>query len=102
MGPWLVTADEVPNPMKTQIVTRVNGEERQNSGTDMMIFDIPFVISYISRFAILQPGDLICTGSPGGSAIDYDPPKYLKSGDHLEIEINCIGMLQNAIEDEKH
>ncbi len=101
MGPWLVTPDEVPNPMKTQIVTRVNGEERQNGSTDMMIFDIPFVISYISRFAFLQPGDLICTGSPGGSAIEYDPPKYLIPGDHLEIEIDCIGTLQNSIEDEK-
>ena len=87
--------------MKTQIVPRVNGEERQNGSTDMMIFDIPFVISYISRFAFLQPGDLICTGSPGGAAIEYDPPKYLTPGDHLEIEIDCVGTLQNSIEDEK-
>ncbi len=100
MGPWIVTADEIADPMTLPIKTRVNGEVRQDGGTDMMIFDIPFVISYISRFAQLEPGDLICTGSPGGSAIEFDPPRYLKPGDLLEVEIDGIGTLQNPIEAE--
>ena len=100
MGPWIVTADEIDDPMKLQIVTRVNGEERQNGGTDMMIFDIPYVISFISRFTQLEPGDLICTGSPGGSAIEHDPPGYLKPGDRLEVQIDGVGLLQNPVEAE--
>jgi len=97
IGPWLVTADEVPDPSKLHITTRVNGEVRQDGGTDMMIFDIPFVIAHISRFTELEPGDMICTGSPGGSAIEFDPPNYLKPGDTLEIEIAPIGTLTNPI-----
>ena len=100
MGPSIVTADEIDDPMKLQIVTRVNGEERQNGGTDMMIFDISYVISFISRFTQLEPGDLICTGSPGGSAIEHDPPGYLKPGDHLEVQIEGVGLLQNPVEAE--
>ena len=100
MGPWIVTADEIADPMKLPIKTRVNGEIRQDGATDMMIFDIPFVISYISRFTRLEPGDLICTGSPGGSAIEFDPPRYLKPGDLLEVEIDGVGTLQNPIEAE--
>ena len=100
MGPWIVTADEIDDPMNLQIVTRVNGEERQNGGTGLMIFDIPFVISYISRFTRLEPGDLICTGSPGGSAIEHDPPGYLKPGDHIEVQIGGVGLLQNLVEPE--
>ncbi|MEE2654673.1 MAG: fumarylacetoacetate hydrolase family protein [Pseudomonadota bacterium] len=98
MGPWIVTPDEILNPMNLKIITRVNGEERQNGNTDMMIFDIPFVISYISRFTMLEPGDLICTGSPGGSAIEHDPPAYLKPGDNLEVQINGVGLLKNPVQ----
>ena len=100
MGPWIVTPDEILNPMNLKIITRVNGEERQNGNTDMMIFDIPFVISYISRFTMLEPGDLICTGSPGGSAIEHDPPAYLKPGDNLEVQIIGIGLLRNPVQTE--
>jgi 2-keto-4-pentenoate hydratase/2-oxohepta-3-ene-1,7-dioic acid hydratase in catechol pathway len=100
MGPAMVTADEIDDPMDLQIVTRVNGEERQNGSTSMMIFDIPFVISYISRFTRLEPGDLICTGSPGGSAIEHDPPGYLKPGDQIEVQIGGIGSLKNLVESE--
>ena len=63
----------------------------------MMIFDIPYVVAFVSRFARLQPGDVICTGSPGGSAIEQDPPGYLKAGDTLEIEISGVGTLNNTI-----
>lgn len=100
MGPVIATADEIADPMKLSIKTRVNGETRQDGGTDMMIFDIPFVISFISRFTQLEPGDLICTGSPGGSAIEFDPPRYLTPGDLLEVEIEGVGTLQNPIEAE--
>ena len=98
MGPAMVTADEIDDPMDLQIVTIVNGEKRQNGSTSMMIFDIPFVISYISRFTRLEPGDLICTGSPGGSAIEHDPPGYLKPGDQIEVQIGGIGSLKNLVE----
>ena len=97
----LASDDEIEDPMKLRIITRVNGEERQNGGTEMMIFDIPFVISYISRFTQLEPGDLICTGSPGGSAIEHDPPGYLEAGDHLEVEIDGIGLLKNSVQGEE-
>lgn len=100
LGPWIATADEIPDPNALHITTKVNGEVRQDGGTDMMIFDIPFVIAYISRFTVLEPGDLICTGSPGGSAIEFDPPRYLTPGDLLEIEIDGIGKLSNPIEAE--
>ena len=100
IGPWMVTADEIADPMKLKIQTRVNGETRQDGNTDMMIFDIKFAISYVSKFCLLQPGDMICTGSPGGSAIEFDPPGYLKPGDKLEVEIEGVGTLRNAIEAE--
>src|SRR5262245_2369370 len=70
IGPWMVTADEITDLGGLTIVTRVNGEVRQNGGTDMMIFDIPFVISHVSQFTWLEPGDIIATGSPGGSAVE--------------------------------
>ena len=100
IGPWVVTADEITDPMDLPIKTLVNGEIRQDGRTDMMIFDIPFVISYISRFTQLEPGDLICTGSPGGSAIEFDPPRYLQPGDLLEVDIDPIGTLRNLVEAE--
>tara|TARA_R110000787_G_scaffold40869_7_gene101108 strand:+ start:326 stop:1183 length:858 start_codon:yes stop_codon:yes gene_type:complete len=100
IGPWMVTADEIADPMKLKIQTRVNGETRQDGNTDMMIFDIKFAISYVSKFCLLQPGDMICTGSPGGSAIEFDPPGYLKPGDKLEVEIEGIGTLRNPVEAE--
>ena len=100
MGPWMVTADEIEDLTKLTIHTEVNGEVRQDGGTDMMIFDVPYVISFISRFTVLEPGDCICTGSPGGSAIEQDPPAYLKPGDSLEVTIDGIGTLRNGIEAE--
>ena len=98
MGPCLVTADEIPDPRKLNICTEVNGEKRQNGSTDMMIFDLPFVISYVSRFTPLEAGDCICTGSPGGSAIEHNPPRYLKPGDNVQVSIEGIGILKNQVE----
>jgi 2-keto-4-pentenoate hydratase/2-oxohepta-3-ene-1,7-dioic acid hydratase in catechol pathway len=100
MGPWIVTADEIADPMKLHINTRVSGETRQDGGADMMICDIPYVIKFVSTITWLEPGDIICTGSPGGSAIEQDPPGYLKPGEVLEVEIPGIGLLRNPIEDE--
>jgi 2-keto-4-pentenoate hydratase/2-oxohepta-3-ene-1,7-dioic acid hydratase in catechol pathway len=100
IGPWMVTADEIADLSKVPIVTRVDGEVRQDGMTDMMIFDIPFVISHISTFTWLEPGDMIATGSPGGSAIESDPPAWLRPGQEIEIEIAPIGVLRNRIEAE--
>ena len=97
IGPYLVTAEEVPDPTKLHITTRLSGEVRQDGGTDLMIFDIPYVISHISRFTWLEPGDVIATGSPGGSAIEMDPPQWMKIGDVLEVEISGIGTLANPV-----
>ncbi len=97
IGPWIVTADEIPDPNALHITTRVNGEVRQDGGTDLMIFQIPFLVSYISNFTQLEPGDIITTGSPGDTAANLDPPLWLKAGDKLEIEISGIGTLENPI-----
>lgn len=101
IGPWMVTRDEIDDLDGLQIRTSVDGETRQDGGSDMMIFKIPFVISHISKFTLLEPGDMIATGSPGGSAIESDPPKWLKNGQSISIDIGPIGTLTNPIADEK-
>jgi 2-keto-4-pentenoate hydratase/2-oxohepta-3-ene-1,7-dioic acid hydratase in catechol pathway len=97
IGPWMVTRDEIDNLDALQIKTSVDGESRQDGGSDMMIFKIPFVISHISKFTWLEPGDMIATGSPGGSAVESDPPKWLKPGENISINIDPIGTLSNPI-----
>jgi 2-keto-4-pentenoate hydratase/2-oxohepta-3-ene-1,7-dioic acid hydratase in catechol pathway len=97
IGPWMTTRDEVDDLDALQIKTTVNGETRQDGGSDMMIFKIPFVISHISKFTWLEPGDMIATGSPGGSAIESDPPKWLKPGEEISITIEPFGTLTNPI-----
>lgn len=97
IGPWMVTRDEISDLDKLHIRTTVNDEVRQDGGSDMMIFKIPFVISYVSQFAWLEPGDIIATGSPGGSAIESKPPKWLKPGERIDIAIDPIGTLSNPI-----
>ncbi len=100
IGPWIATADEVGDPSRLHITTRRNGEVVQDGGTDMMIFDLPYLIAHISKFTWLEPGDMIATGSPGGSIIESDSPDWLKPGDALEVEISGIGALANPIEAE--
>ena len=100
IGPWMVTRDEIDDLDRLQIRTRVDGDLRQDGGTDMMIFKIPFVISHISAFTWLEPGDIIATGSPGGSAIEGDPPRWLEPGQTIEVEIEPIGTLVNPVEAE--
>jgi 2-keto-4-pentenoate hydratase/2-oxohepta-3-ene-1,7-dioic acid hydratase in catechol pathway len=96
MGPWLVTADEMDG-QNTDVKCWVNGELRQDANTKDFIFDIPTLIECISAGITLYPGDLIATGTPAGVGIGYKPPKYLKSGDVVKIEIAGIGVLENPL-----
>ena len=100
VGPWLVTADEVDPMGKLQVITRVNNEERQNDVTDNLMFPFRFLISYLSTFYRLKPGDLIATGTPNGAGARFDPPKYLRDGDVVAVEVPGIGVLSNQIVDE--
>lgn len=97
IGPWMVTRDEVPDPGGLRIVTTVDGEVRQDGTSDMMIFKIPFLIAHISTFAWLAPGDIIATGSPGGSAVEGDPPRWLEPGQTVSVEVAPIGTLTNPV-----
>ena len=101
LGPWMVTADEIPDPTKLTLVTRLNGKEMQRSGTDMLIHSIPAIIEFCSVFTPLSPGDIIATGTPDGIGAKQNPPVWMKAGDVLEIEISSIGTLRNKIADEK-
>jgi len=96
MGPWLVTADEVDSG-DLQVQCWVNGELRQNSNTRDLIFDIPTLIATLSRGMTLLPGDVIATGTPVGVGIGFTPPKFLQSGDKVEVEITGLGRLSNTI-----
>ena len=98
MGPWMVTREAIPDPMHLRIVTRVNGEVRQEGNTKDMIFPIAKLISYMSQMT-LMPGDVIATGSPGGGGL-ANPDWLLKPGDVIECEIEGIGVLRNAVVDE--
>lgn len=96
IGPWLVTADEVgPGPLRVR--TRVNGELRQDDTSDRMIFPIPYLIGYLSTFCTLEAGDVILTGTPSGSGARLDPPRYLKPGDVVEVEVSRVGLLRNTV-----
>jgi len=96
MGPWLVSADECDGT-RTQVKCWVNGEERQNASTTDLIFDIPTLIETLSAGITLYPGDVIATGTPVGVGIGFTPPKYLKAGDVVRIEIDGIGVLENPV-----
>lgn len=99
LGPFLVTVDEIGDrPMR--VTTHVNGELRQDDTTDRMIFKMGPLIAYISRFCALQPGDIIVTGTPTGAGARFDPPRYLRPGDVVSVEVKGIGKLENRVEDE--
>jgi len=100
VGPWMITADELDPMDKLRVITRVNDEERQNDVTDNLMFPFRFLISYLSSFYRLKPGDLIATGTPNGAGARFDPPKYLRQGDEVEVEVPGIGILSNSIIDE--
>ena len=99
IGPWIVTADAMP-PGPMRLKTRVNGEERQNDTTDRLLFPFDFLVSYLSIFTTLEPGDVILTGTPNGAGARFDPPKWLVAGDVVEVEVSGIGVLSNPVADE--
>lgn len=101
LGPWLVAADELDPMGELRVVTRVNGEERQNDTTDNLMFPFRYLVSYLSTFYHLKPGDIIATGTPNGAGARFDPPKYLKNGDVVEVEVAGIGVLRNAVATEE-
>ena len=96
MGPWLVSADEL-DERNTKIQCWVNGELRQDGNTNQMIFDIPTVIESISAGMTLYPGDVIATGTPSGVGMGFKPPRFLKKGDTVKIQIDGIGVLENPV-----
>ena len=100
IGPWLVPFTDAAQLDEARIITRVNGEVRQDDVLSRMMHPIRREIEYISTFMTLEPGDIIVTGTPTGSGARLDPPQYLKPGDVVEIEVNGIGTLRNTIEDE--
>jgi len=97
LGPWLVTADEVGDPRKLRLWSRVNGETRQDGNTDNMVFGVAKLVSYVSEFMSLQPGDVLTTGSPHGVAAGFDPPRWLHPGDVLEMGIDGLGEQRHEI-----
>jgi 2-keto-4-pentenoate hydratase/2-oxohepta-3-ene-1,7-dioic acid hydratase in catechol pathway len=99
-GPCLVTADEIPDPSKLTLTTRLNGLEVQRASTAELIFPVPALIAYISSFTRLMPGDVIATGTPKGVGSARKPQLWMKAGDVLEVEISGIGVLRNRVVDE--
>lgn len=99
-GPWLVPAREIADPQNLRLTTRVNGEVMQDASTQDMIFTIPFLISYISGFTHLEPGDVLATGTPAGVGAGRTPPLWLKPGDSIDIEIENVGTLSNTVKAE--
>ncbi|MDO8703946.1 MAG: fumarylacetoacetate hydrolase family protein [Sulfuricaulis sp.] len=98
MGPAIATADEAPNVGALRVLTRVNGEQRQDALVSSLIFDIPTLIETLSRTLTLEPGDIIATGTPAGVGLGFQPPKYLKPGDLVAITIEPIGTLENPVD----
>ncbi len=96
-GPWLVPAGSVPDPQALTLTTRVNGQVMQHATTAAMIRPVAAIISYISIFTHLEPGDVIATGSPAGSGNGRTPPRWLVPGDRIEVEIDKIGVLANTV-----
>jgi 2-keto-4-pentenoate hydratase/2-oxohepta-3-ene-1,7-dioic acid hydratase in catechol pathway len=96
-GPWITTADEVPDPMDLRLRTWVNGELRQDSSTSDLIFGPRELVEFIGQTCSLRPGDLILTGTPSGVGMALDPPQFLSSGDVIRIEIERLGVIEHAV-----
>lgn len=100
-GPWIVTADEVPDPYALTLTTTVNGEIRQRASTRQLIFDLEEIICYCSQFTTLEPGDVIASGTPGGVGYARTPPAWLEPGDEVVVAIDGVGELSNVVVDEE-
>jgi 2-keto-4-pentenoate hydratase/2-oxohepta-3-ene-1,7-dioic acid hydratase in catechol pathway len=100
LGPYMVSSDELDPMSELRLMTRVNGEERQNDTTANLMFPFDYLISYVSSFCRLKPGDIIATGTPNGAGARFNPPKYLRRGDVVEVEVAEIGILRNTVADE--
>ncbi len=97
VGPWLVTADEIPDVNALAMTLDVNAERRQNGTTANMIFKIPFLLAYVTKFMVLEPGDIVTTGTPAGVALGMNPPKWLAAGDILTLSIAHLGTQRQTI-----
>jgi 2-keto-4-pentenoate hydratase/2-oxohepta-3-ene-1,7-dioic acid hydratase in catechol pathway len=100
-GPWLVTTDEIPDPAMLEMTGRLNGEVMQHTSIGDLLYDIPYLVAYLSSFSVLKPGDVIATGTPSGVGFTRKPPLWMKTGDVFEIEISSIGILRNTVADEE-
>lgn len=98
LGPWLVTADEIPNPHQLPIKFRLNGQTVQDSNTSQLIFGVDELVAYLSQLITLEPGDVIFTGTPHGVGMGRKPQLWLKSGDLCEVEVAGLGILRNPVE----
>ncbi|MGC2425764.1 MAG: fumarylacetoacetate hydrolase family protein [Nitrososphaeraceae archaeon] len=96
-GPWITTKDEVTDPQNLKIITKVNGETRQNSSSMNMVISIRKIISSLSNIMTIEAGDIISTGTPAGVAMSMKEPRYLKDGDIVEIDIEKLGMIRNRV-----
>lgn len=97
MGPWLVTADEIPNPQELEVSCWLNGQPMQRGHTADMLFPVATLIAYLSRFMTLEPGDVIATGTPAGIGAFRQPPVYLQPGDELRLEVSRVGSMTHRI-----
>jgi 2-keto-4-pentenoate hydratase/2-oxohepta-3-ene-1,7-dioic acid hydratase in catechol pathway len=97
LGPWLVTTDEVPDPQRLDLALDLNGTRMQTGSTSTMIFSIPFLLAYITQFCVLEPGDVVTTGTPPGVGSAMKPPQYLKAGDVMELAIEGLGHQRQTV-----
>ena len=97
LGPWLVTTDEINDPQNLTMELKVNDEVKQQGSTSTMIFSIPFLLAYITQFCVLEPGDVVTTGTPPGVGLGMKPPQYLKPGDIMELSIEGLGRQRQLV-----
>jgi 2,4-diketo-3-deoxy-L-fuconate hydrolase len=97
LGPWLVTTDEIDDPQSLAMELKVNGDAKQKGSTSTMIFSIPFLLAYITQFCVLEPGDVVTTGTPPGVGLGMKPPQYLKVGDVMELSIEGLGHQRQSV-----
>ncbi|AUX80384.1 fumarylacetoacetate hydrolase family protein [Sinorhizobium fredii] len=96
-GPWLVTRDEIADPQNLAMWLKINGETKQNGSTETMVYGVAYLVSYLSQFMTLHPGDIISTGTPPGVGMGFKPPQYLKGGDVIELGIEGLGAQKQMV-----